>query len=108
MERSLFVSLRTRNGEPQGTINHDTFPNKSLTGYCVLPLLTIVTGYTNYLFLTLNTLGSAETDQAIMLTLNCPMSVLDLLDRIQDRAIKLIGNGQVNNTVIENVYAIES
>ena len=36
------------------------------------------------------------------------MSVLDLLDRIQDRAIKLIDNGQVNNTVIENVYAIES
>ena len=47
-------------------------------------------------------------DYADFLFDSCIKHELDLLDRIQDRAIKLIGNGQVNNTVIENVYAIES
>ena len=32
---------------------------------------------------------------------------LDLLDRIQERALRLIGNGQMNNRAIENAYAIE-
>ena len=32
---------------------------------------------------------------------------VDLLDRIQNRAIKVIGRGQVNNVAIENVYNIE-
>ena len=32
---------------------------------------------------------------------------LDLLDNIQERALTLIGRGQVNNRMIENTYAIE-
>ena len=47
-------------------------------------------------------------DYADFLFDSCIKHELDLLDHIQDRAIKLIGNGQVNNTISENVYAIES
>ena len=34
-------------------------------------------------------------------------SEVDLLDRIQNRAIKVIGRGQLNNVAIENLYNIE-
>ena len=33
---------------------------------------------------------------------------LDLLDKIQERALTLIGRGQVNNKTVENTYSIES
>ena len=32
---------------------------------------------------------------------------LDLLDRAQERALRLVGRGQMNNRAIENVYGIE-
>ena len=33
---------------------------------------------------------------------------VDLLDRIQDRALKVIGRGQLDNAAIEIAYNIES
>ena len=32
---------------------------------------------------------------------------LDLLDRLRERALRLIGRGQMNNRAIENAYGIE-
>ena len=32
---------------------------------------------------------------------------LDLLDRVQERALRLIGHGQMNNRAIQNAYGIE-
>ena len=46
-------------------------------------------------------------DYADFLFISTVKCELDLLDRVQERALRLIGHGQVINRAIENAYSIE-